>query len=261
MILDEIVERKKKDLQNKKFLSIEEYKKAAKAAPVKNSFYQALSKKELSIIGEIKKASPSKGIIKNDFFPLEIASEYEGAVDAISVLTEENYFLGNLSILKDVSQSNKLPLLRKDFIIDEREIYEAKISGASAVLLIVAILNEEKLKTFIQLTKSLNLDALVEVHDEEEVEKAIKAGADIIGINNRNLKDFSVSLETTKKLRKLIPENILVVSESGIHEVEHIKFLSQCNVNAILVGESFMRCEDIKVKAKEFKSNYNMEAL
>lgn len=251
MILDDIVIRKKQtlaestfNLENKNFPKIE-------------SFYKALAKPGLSIIGEVKKASPSKGLIKPDFDAVAIAQEYENAVDAISVLTEEHYFLGSPKYLTQVHEVVKLPIIRKDFIIDERQIIEARQIGASAILLIVAILTQDKLVEFLQLAQSLGLDALVETHDEQEVERALLANSKIIGINNRDLRDFKVSLDTTTRLRKLIPKDIIVVSESGINTAEDINTLKEASVDAILVGESFMKCESISKKAKEFKSVYD----
>lgn len=256
MILDEIVARKNEDLKNKKFRSIDEYRELIKKMPKPISFYEAMKKPGLSIIGEIKKASPSKGIIKEHFNPNAIAKVYEKAVDAISILTEENYFLGKLSYINEISQNCTLPILRKDFITDEKEIYEGRVSGASAILLIVGILNDIELKHFIQITNELDMDPLVEVHNEKEVKRAIAAGADIIGINNRNLNDFSVDLDNTIKLRKIIPDNKLVISESGINKIEHIKQLKESKIDGVLVGESFMRSENIKEKAEDFKMAY-----
>jgi indole-3-glycerol phosphate synthase len=254
MILDKIVEKKQESLKSKEFLSREEYIKRIEKLPKPESFYKAIKKEGLSIIGEVKKASPSKGLIKEDFNPVEIAKEYEKCVDAISVLTEEHFFMGSLEYLKQVKSVVSIPVLRKDFIIDENQIYEARIKGASCVLLITAILEKEKLKEFINIAKSIYLDALVEVHTEEELNTALEAGAKIIGINNRNLKDFSVDLNTTLKLRELIPKEVLVISESGIYSEEDIKILK--DIDGVLVGESFMRCSDILKKAKEFKEAY-----
>lgn len=256
MILDEIVRRKKEDLLKKDFKSINEYKEIVSSLSKPISFYKAMKKDGLSIIGEVKKASPSRGVIRENFYPLEIAKEYEHAVDAMSILTEENYFLGKLSYINEISKTCSLPILRKDFIINEREIYEGRISGASAILLIVAILSQSELKYFIKLTKELNMDPLVEAHDKEEVERALKAGADIIGINNRNLIDFSEDLNTTLRLRKFIPEDKVIISESAIREVEHIEILKKAKINAILVGESFMRSDNIKEKAESFKNAF-----
>jgi indole-3-glycerol phosphate synthase len=251
MILDDIVIKKRQTLEQSTFdLTNNNY-------PKKESFYDALAKPGLSIIGEIKKASPSKGLIKPDFNPVEIAKEYGTCVDAISVLTEEHFFSGSPKYLTQVHETVNLPIIRKDFIVDERQIIEARQIGASAILLIVAILSQQELVRFLERATQLDLDVLVETHDEQEVKRALLAKARIIGINNRDLRDFKVSLETTVKLRKLIPEGILVVSESGIDTIEDIKIMKEASVHAILVGESFMRCESISKKAKEFRSVYD----
>ncbi|MCY6483208.1 indole-3-glycerol phosphate synthase TrpC [Clostridium aestuarii] len=256
MILDKIVERKKQTLKEKKFLDKEQLIDQIKNSEKPKSFHNAIKKSGLSIIGEVKKASPSKGLIKEDFRPQDIAREYEKAVDAISVLTEEHFFMGSPQYLKQIKSVTSLPILRKDFIIDEKQIYEARILGASCVLLITAILDKKTLKRFIDIAYSIDMDALVEVHTEEEVYTALGAGAKIIGINNRNLKDFSVDLNNTLKLKKLISDEILVIGESGIHNKEDIQVLKEANINGVLVGESFMKCDDIMQKAKEFKDAY-----
>jgi len=257
MILDKIVQRKRETLSaQKEKVTINDLKEKIKNMKEPQSFYNAIAKKGLSIIGEIKKASPSKGLIRENFNPVEIASEYEGAVDAISVLTEEDFFMGNPEYLRQVSKTVSLPILRKDFIIDEFQIYEARELGASCILLIVAILEQEKLVEYIKLTESLKMDALVEAHTEGEVERAIAAGAKIIGINNRNLKDFSVDFNNTIRLKAIIPEGILVISESGIENKEQIKGLKKASIDGILVGESFMKSGNIKNMAKEFKVAY-----
>lgn len=258
MILDKIVDAKKLRLEKDKLnLSLYKIIKSLEDKfPNSPSFYDAIKKEGLSIIGEIKKASPSKGIIKEDFNPIEIAREYEGAVDCLSILTEQDFFLGDPKYIPQVSSTVSLPILRKDFIIDEYQIYEAKFLGASAVLLICAILTVDELKKYIHLAKSLKLTPLVEVHDEKELNMALQCEAPIIGVNNRNLKDFSVDLNTTIKLSEKIPKDILLVSESGISETSDITALKQANINGILVGESFMRCNDIKLKSKEFKKAY-----
>lgn len=226
---------------------------------VKNrpSFYQALAKDGLSIIGEVKKASPSKGLIKADFKPLEIAESYETCVEAISVLTEENYFLGSDHYLREISQKVGLPTLCKDFIIDPLQIYNAKSLGASAILLIVAILTDDEIDEMMNLAKSLGLDVLVEVHTEEEMLRALELDVQIIGINNRNLKTFETDLQVTIDLRKLITnEDILVISESGIFDVTDIVRLKEARIDGILVGESFMKAPDIVKHAEDFKDAY-----
>ena len=257
MILDKIVAQKKIDLvEFKKNNSLEELKAKAKLMPKRASFKEALEKGGLSIIGELKKASPSKGVIVSDFKPMELLKEYEKIVNAVSVLTEEKFFLGSPEYLKEASQNSDLPLLRKDFIIDEIQIYEAKILGASAILLICAILTIDEIKNFSAIAKSLDLDVLLETHDEKEMKMAIESDADIIGINNRNLSTFELTIDTTLNLLPMIPEGKVIVSESGFHTAEDITKLKGTRVNAILVGESFMRTDNIKKKAQEFRNNF-----
>ncbi|PKM93251.1 MAG: indole-3-glycerol phosphate synthase TrpC [Firmicutes bacterium HGW-Firmicutes-1] len=246
-----------KQIRNEKqVFHIEDMMKQIEALDNRPSFRDALAKNGLSIIGEIKKASPSKGIIREDFNPIEIAKVYETAVDAISVLTEEDYFLGRDVYLKEISELVKLPTLCKDFILIPEQIYKAKLLGASAVLLIVAILTNEQLKEYIDVAKSVGMDALVEIHTKQELERALQVGATIMGINNRNLESFKTDLNVTLELRPFIPEGIIVVSESGIHTTQDIKQLTEANIDAILVGESFMRTDDIGQHAKELKYAY-----
>ena len=257
MILDKIVAQKKIDLvEFKKNNSLEELKAKAKIMPKRASFKEALQKDGLSIIGELKKASPSKGVIVSDFKPMELLKEYEKIVNAVSVLTEEKFFLGSPEYLKKASKNSELPLLRKDFIIDEIQIYEAKILGASAILLICAILTIDEIKNFSAIAKSLDLDVLLETHDEKEMKMAIESDADIIGINNRNLSNFELTIDTTLNLLPMIPEGKVIVSESGFHTAEDIAKLKGTRVNAILVGESFMRTDNIEKKAQEFRNNF-----
>jgi indole-3-glycerol phosphate synthase len=211
------------------------------------SFEDALKAPGLSFICEVKKASPSKGIIVEDFPYRQIAREYEAAgAAAISVLTEPQFFQGSAAYLQEIARDVQIPCLRKDFIIDEYQIYEAKFLGASAVLLICALLNEKQLASFIALTESIGLSALVETHRESEVESAVKAGARIIGINNRDLQTFAVDLDVTRRLASQIPADIVKVSESGIHTPEDIKYIKDCGVDAVLIGESMMRARDKK---------------
>lgn len=257
MILDKIVAQKKIDLEEfKKNNDLEKLKELALKCTKKASFKEALKKEGLSIIGELKKASPSKGIIVEDFRPMELLKEYEKIADCVSVLTEEKFFLGSPEYLREASEKTNLPLLRKDFIIDEIQIYEAKILGASAILLICAILSVEEMKKFLEIAKTLNLDVLVESHNEEELQKALLAGAEIVGINNRNLSTFELTIDTTLNLLPLIPEGKIIVSESGFHRAEDIIKIRGTRVDAILVGESFMRTENIVEKAKEFRENF-----
>ena len=257
MILDKIVEQKKIDLEEfKKTNTLEEIKEKALKCGNRVSFKEALKKDGLSIIGELKKASPSKGVIVQDFRPMELLKEYGKIADAVSVLTEEKFFLGSPEYLREAAKNTDLPLLRKDFIVDEIQIYEAKILGASAILLICAILSVDELKKYLDIAKSLDLDVLVESHDKEELEKALEAGAEIIGINNRNLSTFDLTIDTTLNLLPFIPEGKVIVSESGFHTAEDILKIKGTRVDAILVGESFMRTDDIVEKAKEFRENF-----
>ncbi|MDR2708508.1 MAG: indole-3-glycerol phosphate synthase TrpC [Elusimicrobiota bacterium] len=249
MILDKIVNSTKLRLQKEKEVkSFEQMKKEALALPLraKGFFKNALEGKAIKFICEVKKASPSKGLICADFNHKKIAADYEkyGAA-AISVLTEEKNFLGSNECLQDISEIVSIPILRKDFIVDPYQIYQAHILGASAILLICAILSLERLKEFKHLADSLNLDCLVEAHDEKELAIALEAGAEIIGVNNRNLKDFSVDFNNTLTLRKLAPPDKIFVSESGIKTREDIEALQANKVNAVLIGETLMRSGDI----------------
>lgn len=210
-------------------------------------FEKALREGDISFICECKKASPSKGVIAEDFPYLQIAKDYEAAgASAISVLTEPKWFMGKNIYLKEIAESVSIPCLRKDFIVDEYMIYEAKLLGAAAVLLICSILNEDTIRKYIEICDSLGLSALVEAHDEEEIRSAINAGARIIGVNNRNLKDFTVDIHNSERLRKLVPSDVLFVAESGIKTAEDIQVLREANVNAVLIGETFMRSENKK---------------
>lgn len=252
--LSDIVMRKHIRLEEKAF-SIEELIKKIATVDTRPSFYEAMAKPGLSIIGEIKKASPSKGLIREDFRPVDIAKEYEQAVDAISVLTEEDFFLGHEMYLRDVSAEVSLPTLYKDFVINPNQIYHAKSIGASCVLLIVAILTDRQLSDYITIAESIGMDALVETHTKQEIKRAVAADAKIIGINNRNLKTFHTDIKTTLKLRKYVPKDRVVISESGIFTPEDIKVLKKANINGVLVGESFMR-GDITTMAKSFKEAF-----
>lgn len=210
-------------------------------------FEKKLTKPGVQFICEVKKASPSKGVIAESFPYKEIAKDYEKAgAAAVSVLTETDYFLGSDHYLEEIHQTISLPLLRKDFTVDAYQIYQAKLLGASAVLLICGILEEKQMASFIEVCDSLGLSALVEAHDEEEVRMAEAAGARIIGVNNRNLKDFTVDIKNSLRLRKLVPEKVLFVAESGISTPEDIKALEEGGVSAVLIGETLMRAKDKK---------------
>lgn len=258
MILDEIAEKARvRVAESRKRISpdvmAEKAKQKAKATePFR--FEKALAKDGVSFICEVKKASPSKGVIAGDFDYLAIAKDYEKAgADAISVLTEPDYFLGSIDYLAEIAEHVKTPLLRKDFVVDEYMIDEAKAAGASAVLLICALLDEETLNRYHKHCDELGLSALVEAHDEDEIQMAVRAGARIIGVNNRNLKDFTVDIHNGIRLRKKVPKEILFVAESGIKTRENIVELEKGCVNAVLIGETFMRSENKEQMLQQLK--------
>lgn len=245
MILDQIVEDKKKRLpEHKRRVSEQQMRElAGQYAGEAHSFYDALKKDGISIIGEFKQASPSLGKIVSRINLVDRIEEYNASVDAISCLTEEDHFAGNVEDLKRIRERSPLPILRKDFMIEPYQFYEAKAIGADAVLLIAAILDDVQMRDFYQLTKELGLDALVEVHDEHEMDRALKLDVDIVGVNNRNLKNFSISLETTKRLGAMVPKDKVFVAESGILTDEDVKFLKECDVDAFLIGRALMEAE------------------
>ena len=218
------------------------------------AFETALRKPELSFICECKKASPSKGLIAPDFPYLSIAKEYQAAgADAISVLTEPKWFLGRDQYLREIASAVSIPCLRKDFTVDEYMIYEAKVLGASAVLLICSILTPAQLRDYQAVCDGLGLSALVEAHDEAEVRMALDAGARIIGVNNRNLKDFTVDTENSRRLRAMIPPSVLFVSESGVKTPADVENLRDVGADAVLIGETLMRAADKKSKLSELR--------
>jgi len=218
------------------------------------AFEQALSGPGLSFICECKKASPSRGLIAPDFPYLQIAREYEAAgADCISVLTEPRWFLGSDAYLREIAETVSIPCLRKDFTVDEYMLYEAKLLGASAVLLICSLSSGEQLARYIALCDTLGLSALVEAHSEAEVKMALQAGARMVGVNNRNLRDFSVDTENSRRLRSLIPNQVLFISESGIKDSQDVKALAEIGADAVLVGETLMRAPDKKAKLAELK--------
>ena len=229
-------------------ISLAEMKKRAEDLPKGDfSFEKALRTEDIAFICECKKASPSKGIIAEDFPYLAIAKEYEEAgADALSVLTEPKWFLGKDEYLKEITGQVSIPVLRKDFTVDEYMIYEAKCLGASAVLLICSILSPQQIETYLGICDELGLSALMETHDSEEIADAVSVNARIIGVNNRNLKDFSVNTDTSLKLRKQIPENILFVSESGVKDASDVRRIRTAGADAVLVGETMMRAKDKK---------------
>lgn len=257
MILDDILEKRKEQLLREiENIPREEMKELALQSKHENhGFCQALKKEGLSVIAEIKKASPSKGLIAEDFHPVETAKSYEkeGAA-AISCLTEEYYFKGGSKYFADVRRAVSLPMLRKDFIFDDYQIYEAKVLGADAVLLIVSILEEEQLREFHQLAKSLSMDCLVEVHNEQELEKAIACECEIIGINNRDLRTFEVDLQTTQRIAKKLPYKAILVSESGMKTKEDMENVKNQGADAVLIGETLMRSQNLEETFRELRS-------
>lgn len=255
MILDEIVADKKKRLvEHKARISEEEMKTLAASCERESiSFYKALAKEGLSIIGEFKKASPSHGKMDNKIELTDRIGQYNASVDAISCLTEEDHFLGSVEYFKQIRQISPLPMIRKDFIIDPYQIFEAKVIGADCILLIAAILTDRELKLFYELAYALGMDVLVEVHDEVEMMRAVGLDAKIIGVNNRNLKDFTIDLETTSKLAPMVPEETLLVSESGVTKDEDVAFLKKVGVDALLIGTVFMEATDPEALAKKWK--------
>ncbi len=239
MILDTIVEKKK--------LTLEEDVKSILPENKGPIYTKIKNMNRLFVLGEIKKASPSKGLIVPDFHVEKIAQDYDSSpIDAISILTEKNYFLGNIEYITEARKYTSKPILRKDFIIDSREIVQAKQVGANLVLLIVAMLDDAKLKEFYMLAYALGLECIVEVHNEEELQRALSIEPEIIGINNRDLHTFDVSLDTTINLAKKIPDDIVIISESGVHTKEDVEYLKQAHINGLLIGESFMRAASIQ---------------
>ena len=251
-ILEEIAARTRERIAKEKSrISVSELEnriqEVNKNARQKITFLQALQKDGMSYICEVKKASPSKGLIAPDFPYLAIAKEYEQAgASAISCLTEPFYFQGADQYLREISAAVQIPVLRKDFTVDEYMIYQAKSLGASAVLLICAILDDGELRAYRQLAKELGLDALVEAHDEYEVDRVLNLGAEIVGVNNRDLRTFQVDMNNSIRLRKMAPDNVVFVSESGIRTPEDIRLLYENKVDAVLIGETLMRSPDKK---------------
>lgn len=254
MILSRIIEEKRRVVEEAKRLrSQEELIKEIRNISARSAFKKNISRPHhVNLIAEIKKASPSRGIIRGDFNPAKIAVTYQAnGASAISVLTDERFFEGKLEYIKTVKEHVSLPVLRKDFIIDEYQIYESVAAGADAILLIAELLSANELTHFYDCATSLGLDALVEVHSEEDIEKALAANADIIGINNRDLHTFKVDLGVTQKLLRMLPAGKIRVSESGIKTYEDVMFLKSMGINAVLIGETFMEATDIAAKMRE----------
>lgn len=261
MILDEIITHKRKEIEElQERFPEKRLIQGIEANLVKHevrSFVKAIgSGRGTNIIAEIKKASPSHGVICEDFNPLMIAELYElGGAKALSILTETKYFQGRPSYLKTVRKVTKLPILRKDFIIDPYQVYESVILSADAILLIALILSEEELANLLELAKSLGLDALVEIHSEEDLNKALSAGAEIIGINNRNLMTLETRLDTAEKLIPKVPKGKIIVVESGIQKREEIEYYKSLNIHAFLIGTSLMKSKDILSQLKALRGN------
>ena len=256
MILDDIVAAKRSELAAvQRHTSLLQLQRLAQAQSPALDFAASLHGEDIRLIAEVKKASPSAGLIRANFNPREIAQIYaDNGVAAISVLTETKYFKGNLDYLKDIREAlggRKVPLLRKDFIFDPYQVYEARAYGADSLLLIAAILTPDKLENLLALSREIGMEPMVEVHDEAEVKVALDSNARIIGINNRDLKTFETNLSTTERLRQLIPEDRVVVSESGVKNHNHIAKLRQWGVDAVLIGESLMASQDIAAKMRE----------
>jgi indole-3-glycerol phosphate synthase len=250
-ILEKIIEKTKENLKKDK--SIDELLDIKRNIKNVKKFLKSTDNNPYRIISEVKKASPSKGIIREDFNPIEIAKEYNEVADAMSVLTEPFFFQGSLDYLREISKFSKIPLLRKDFIIDIYQIAEAYNAGADFVLLIAKAMSKEKLQELYNFAKNLGLEVLFEIHDKEDLQKALFVGAEIIGFNHRDLKTFKMNMELSKELMPLLPKNCIKVAESGITDFGVVKKLHNYGVDAFLVGEHFMRQENIKKAVLELK--------
>ena len=254
MILSRIIEEKRREIEeSKRQKPLEMLAREVKGICVKSSFKKNISRPHhINLIAEIKKTSPSKGILRGDFNPVKIGITYQaGGASAISVLTDERFFEGHIEYIKKVKESVSLPILRKDFIIDEYQVYESVAAGADAILLIAELLSTNEMSKLYNLATSLGLDVLMEAHTEEDIEKVLSAGGGIIGINNRDLHTFKLDFSVTQKLIRLIPQNKIKVSESGIRTYEDVMFLKSIGVNAVLIGEAFMEAGDIASKMRE----------
>jgi indole-3-glycerol phosphate synthase len=253
MILDEICAYKREVVEAcKQAVPIARLREAAEEARPPADFRRALRGEGISLIAEVKHASPTKGVFMQEWDPVDVAGAYEqGGASAISVLTDEKYFRGSLDDLTVVRKHVAVPCMRKEFIVDEYQIFEARAALADAILLIVRVLSDEQLKDYHQVAKSLGMSCLVETHNAEEIERAIKAGAHIIGINNRDLDTFHTDIHTTLDLKKRVPGGYVLVSESGIRTRDHVKMLEDGGVDAILVGETLVTSRDIVAKIRE----------
>ncbi|MEB8433786.1 indole-3-glycerol phosphate synthase TrpC [Cocleimonas sp. KMM 6892] len=249
-ILKKIILRKEQEIAERlQINSLDDViKRVENASPVRgfvNSMQQRIANGDAAVIAEVKKASPSKGVIREHFIPAEIAKSYEnGGASCLSVLTDIDFFQGSDEYLQQARAACELPVIRKDFMVDPYQVYEARAMGADCILLIVAVLSDEKMSSLYHLARELGMDVLIEVHDEEELMRSLPLDATLVGINNRNLRNFETSLDTTLNLLDKIPEERIVVTESGIHNAEHVKLMRDHQVNAFLVGEAFMRADE-----------------
>ncbi len=258
MILDQLADHSRQRVEEAlKTKSFQKIKEEAESLPKGDfRFEKALRQEGLSIIAEVKKASPSKGVIDDTFDYMTIAEDYEAAgVDAVSCLTEPKWFLGSRQIFEEIRAAVDLPMLRKDFTVDPYQIYESKVMGADAVLIIVSLLDgdEEKLREYLSISGQLGMSSLVETHDSREIELAIACGARMIGVNNRNLKDFTVNFDNAKNLRQEVPGDVLFVAESGVKDLEDVAAIAEMGADAALIGEALMRSEDKKQTLAEFR--------
>lgn len=260
-ILKKIIDRKIEEIQQRKSQTSEEWlkEKLTDASPVRgfvDSMKSRIANNQAAVIAEIKKASPSKGVMRENFQPAEIAKSYEqGGASCLSVLTDIDFFQGSDEYLQQARAACNLPVIRKDFIIDPYQVYEARAIGADCILLIVAVLSDEQMQALYDLATELGMDVLIETHDEAELKRALPLNADLVGINNRNLRNFETSLDTTLDLLGRIPDDRIVVTESGIHTAEHVQLMRDHKVNAFLVGEAFMRADDPGVELKKLFFN------
>ncbi len=254
MILDKIYSHKLKEVdKNKRLISIETLKERCREIPEAGKFSKSIKRNNgIKLIAEVKKASPSAGIIREDFGYVNIAMEYEACgASAISVLTDKKFFMGDLKYLTEIKETTNIPVLRKDFIVDSYQIYEAKAAGADSILLIARLLTKDQIDSFLSLSHNLGMECLVEIHDNNELKNVLETRATIIGVNNRNLDTFETNLETTLRLCPHIPKEKIMVSESGIKTRNDVLKLEEAGVDAILIGETLMRSNDIYLKIKE----------
>jgi len=256
-VLDKILARKVEEIAERKaIVSFEEMMEASLETPYGvRDMMSALQKDTVALIAEVKRASPSKGIMVQDFAPVMIASTYnQNGASAISVLTDEDFFMGHLDYLTAVRESVTVPVLRKDFVIDPYQVYEGRVAGADVILLIVAALSDSQLEELYEVVTGLDMTPLVEVHNEDEMERAINLGAKLIGINNRDLKTFTVDLETTARLADMVSDDVVLVAESGIKSADDVKHMGQLGAHAVLVGESLVKSDDMVQSVRAFSS-------